>query len=129
MPSVATCRYSSYGTTRCGKFDWTLCAKTTSARPVSSTQFAWLSGERGSHSAILCGRNAVQLSFPDRTRLSLDALAATTAGPRTSHAQSVPAPTQVDPYQITVFPDGRAIIQGTEEIAEAKTLYARYIGT
>ena len=30
--------------------------------------FEWLSGDRGSHSAVLCGRNAVQLSFPDRQK-------------------------------------------------------------
>ena len=35
----------------------------------------------------------------------------------------------VEDYQITVFPDGRAIIGGTEEIAEARTVYARYIGS
>jgi adenylyltransferase/sulfurtransferase len=35
----------------------------------------------------------------------------------------------VDGYQMTVFPDGRAIIAGTDDIAEARTLYARYIGS
>jgi adenylyltransferase/sulfurtransferase len=34
----------------------------------------------------------------------------------------------VDEYLITVFPDGRAIIGGTEDITEAKTVYAKYIG-
>ncbi len=34
----------------------------------------------------------------------------------------------VDDYLITVFPDGRAIIGGTEDISEAKTVYAKYIG-
>ena len=28
-----------------------------------------------------------------------------------------------------VFPDGRAIIGGTDDIAVARTVYARYIGT
>ena len=92
-------------------------------------QYAWLSGERGSHSAVLCGRNAVQLSFPDRTRLSLDALAARLQGLGQVTLNPYLLRLKVDPYQITVFPDGRAIINGTEEIAEAKTLYARYIGT
>ena len=35
---------------------------------------------------------------------------------------------EVDDFLLTVFPDGRAIIGGTEDIAEAKTLYAKYIG-
>ena len=34
----------------------------------------------------------------------------------------------VDDYLITLFPDGRAIVGGTDDIAEAKTVYARYIG-
>jgi adenylyltransferase/sulfurtransferase len=35
---------------------------------------------------------------------------------------------EIEPYRITVFPDGRAIIGGTDDISEAKTVYARYIG-
>src|SRR5262245_9457702 len=40
-----------------------------------SREFLWLSGERGSHTAVLCGRNSVQLSFPGREVLSLEQLA------------------------------------------------------
>jgi len=32
------------------------------------------------------------------------------------------------PYEMTVFPDGRAIIKGTTDIGVARSLYARYIG-
>ncbi|MHB8957842.1 MAG: ThiF family adenylyltransferase [Pirellulaceae bacterium] len=92
-------------------------------------RFAWLSGERGSHTAVLCGRNAVQLSFPNRTKLSLDALAARLQGLGQVTFNPYLLRLKVDPYLITLFPDGRAIINGTEDIAEAKTLYARYIGT
>ena len=31
-------------------------------------------------------------------------------------------------YNLTVFPDGRAVIGGTEDIAEAKSVYAKYVG-
>ena len=31
-------------------------------------------------------------------------------------------------YENTVFHDGRAIVQGTEDIAVARGLYARYVG-
>ena len=31
-------------------------------------------------------------------------------------------------YQVTVFPDGRAVIGGTEDIAEARSVYAKYVG-
>ena len=36
---------------------------------------------------------------------------------------------QVEGYELTVFPDARAIISGTDNIAEAKTIYAKYIGS
>ena len=34
----------------------------------------------------------------------------------------------IDPYELTVFPDGRAIIKGTTDPAIARSLYARYVG-
>ena len=33
-----------------------------------------------------------------------------------------------DPYEFTVFEDGRAIIKGTSEPDKARTLYAKYVG-
>jgi adenylyltransferase/sulfurtransferase len=92
-------------------------------------EFPWLAGERGSHSAILCGRNAVQLSFPGREAVSLDALAdkLATVGQVTRNKYLVRA--QIGPHLVTVFPDGRAVIGGTEDIAEARSVYAKYVGT
>src|SRR5690606_13849967 len=43
-------------------------------------EFPWLDGARGSHTAVLCGRNAVQLSFADRQEISLENLAAKLEG-------------------------------------------------
>jgi len=34
----------------------------------------------------------------------------------------------LDAYELTVFPDGRAIIKGTTDIGVARSLYARYVG-
>jgi len=31
-------------------------------------------------------------------------------------------------HQMTIFPDGRAIIKGTDNIDEARSLYAKYVG-
>ncbi|QDU97053.1 Molybdopterin-synthase adenylyltransferase [Lignipirellula cremea] len=90
--------------------------------------FPWLEGRRGSQTAILCGRNAVQLSFPDREALSLEHLAAKLEGVGKVSRNKFLLRFAIDDYLITVFPDGRAIIGGTEEIAEARTLYAKYIG-
>ena len=35
----------------------------------------------------------------------------------------------VDDYLLTIFPDGRAIIGGTDDPAIARSVYARYIGS
>ena len=92
-------------------------------------EFPWLAGERGSHTAVLCGRNAVQLTFPDRQRLSLEVLANKLAGVGRVTHNAFLLRLAVDDYLLTVFPDGRAIVGGTDDVATARTLYARYIGT
>ena len=92
-------------------------------------KFPWLDGKRGSYTAILCGRNAVQLSFPQRPSLSLDALAAKLQGVGTVTQNRFLLRLAVDGYLLTVFPDGRTIVGGTEDMAEAKTVHARYIGS
>jgi len=33
------------------------------------------------------------------------------------------------PHTITVFPDGRALIQGTTDVGLARSLYARFLGS
>ena len=35
---------------------------------------------------------------------------------------------KVESYELTFFPDGRAIIGGTSDLATARTLYAKYVG-
>jgi adenylyltransferase/sulfurtransferase len=32
------------------------------------------------------------------------------------------------PYEMTIFPDGRAIVKGTQDTGVARSLYARYVG-
>lgn len=91
-------------------------------------QFPWLAGERGSHTAVLCGRNAVQLSSAASETISLASLAEKLAPLGRVTRNPYLLRFAVDDYQFTIFPDGRAIIGGTDDIATAKTLYARYIG-
>ncbi|MDP6445827.1 MAG: ThiF family adenylyltransferase [Pirellulaceae bacterium] len=92
-------------------------------------EFPWLDGQKGSQTAVLCGRNAVQLSFAERKQINLDHLAEQLNGVGQVARNAYLLRLEVDEYRLTVFPDGRAIIQGTEEIAEAKTVYAKYIGS
>ncbi|HRR57379.1 MAG TPA: NAD(P)H-binding protein, partial [Acidobacteriota bacterium] len=36
---------------------------------------------------------------------------------------------QVGELEVTVFRDGRAIIKGTDDLAQARSIYSRYVGT
>jgi adenylyltransferase/sulfurtransferase len=91
-------------------------------------EFPWLAGERASHTAVLCGRNAVQLSFPGRERLDLDELARKLAPVGRVSRNPFLLRLAVDDFVLTVFPDGRAIVGGTDDVAAARNLYARYVG-
>ncbi|HVX15498.1 MAG TPA: ThiF family adenylyltransferase [Pirellulales bacterium] len=90
----------------------------------------WLSGRRGTHTAVLCGRNAVQLAQPARVAVSLDAVAQKLSVAGVGRVARNPFLLRfaVDGYTITLFPDGRAIIGGTSDLAAARTVYAKYIG-
>ena len=91
--------------------------------------FAWLRGDKGSHSTVLCGRDAVQLSFPGRSAVHLQQLAAKLSDVGSVRTNAFLLRANIGDYTLTVFPDGRAIVGGTEDIAEAKTFYAKYIGS
>lgn len=91
-------------------------------------EFPWLEGSRGSHTAVLCGRNAVQISPPSGTRLALADLAQSLSSLGQVTHNAFLLRLAVDKYRLTLFPDGRAIIGGTDDIAEAKSVYARYVG-
>jgi adenylyltransferase/sulfurtransferase len=91
-------------------------------------KFEWLAGERGTHTAVLCGRNAVQLVQPGRGGVALDALAQKLTGVGRLSRNPFLLRLEVDGYTLTVFPDGRAIIGGTDDIPTARTVYAKYIG-
>ena len=94
----------------------------------SGREYPWLEGKRGSHTAILCGRNSVQLSFPGREPISLEELAEKLSAVGAVNKNRYLVRAAIDKYQVTVFPDGRAVIGGTEDVAEAKTVYAKYVG-
>lgn len=92
-------------------------------------EFPWLTGDRGSHTAVLCGRNAVQLSFPGREAVSLESLADKLAAVGQVSRNKYLVRATIGDYLVTVFPDGRAVIGGTEDIAEARSVYAKYVGS
>lgn len=97
-------------------------------RTCKRHEFPWLEGRMGSHTAVLCGRNAVQLTSPGGAGLALTELAEKLRGVGQISCNPYLLRLDVDDYRITVFADGRAIIGGTEDIATARSVYARLIG-
>jgi adenylyltransferase/sulfurtransferase len=92
-------------------------------------QFEFLSG-RGSLSTIsLCGRNSVQIrpkSKGDRIDLAEFAQRLKDAGPVIQNEFMLRL--QLPDMEMTIFPDARVIIKGTNDVDEALTLYAKYVG-
>jgi len=90
-------------------------------------EFPWLAGQQGSRSAVLCGRNAVQLTHLGAS-VSLGELERKLTGVGQVTRNQFLLRLKVDQFELTVFPDARAIISGTDDLAVARTLYAKYVG-
>jgi adenylyltransferase/sulfurtransferase len=88
----------------------------------------WLSGRQGAQTTILCGRNAVQISPQQKSQLTLEQLAEKLQGTGTVTLNPWLLRLTLADHELTLFRDGRAIIQGTEDLPTARTLYARYVG-
>lgn len=96
-------------------------------------RFDYLEGAAGSSATSLCGRDAVQL----RHRQSADDVdLAAVAGRLAAHG---PVKTNEfmlraqltdngKPFELTLFPDGRAIVKGSGDPAVARAVYAKYVG-
>jgi len=96
-------------------------------RVCGEREFIHLAGEGRPH-ITLCGRNSVQIH--ERERPVDFAEISTRLEPHGNvRHNSFVLKFWREPYEITLFPDGRAIIKGTADTAIARSLYARYIGS
>jgi len=78
--------------------------------------------------AILCGRNAVQISPKHPTRVDFGALAERLRGAGDVKFNDYLLRFRAGNYELTIFQDARSIVRGTDEITTARSLYAKYIG-
>jgi adenylyltransferase/sulfurtransferase len=76
----------------------------------------------------LCGRNSVQIHEHHRPIDLNDLSRRLQPHGAVRHNDFLLKFTKA-PYELTLFPDGRAIIKGTTDTAVARSLYARYIGS
>jgi adenylyltransferase/sulfurtransferase len=90
-------------------------------------EFVHLAGERRPQ-ITLCGRNSVQIHERSRPVNFAEMSARLGAHGTVKHNNFV-LKFWRDPYEMTLFPDGRAIIKGTNDTAVARSLYARFVGS
>ena len=90
--------------------------------------YDFLDAETQEFAAALCGRDAVQVSPSTSTSIDLKSFSE-----RVAHLSDVKQNEYLVRFksgenEITVFRDGRAIVKGTDDVAVARSLYARYVG-
>jgi molybdopterin/thiamine biosynthesis adenylyltransferase len=96
-------------------------------RTCRRREFVHLAGEGRPH-ITLCGRNSVQIHEHARP-LDLATISERLKPHGAVRHNQFVLKFWKDPYEMTLFPDGRAIIKGTTEIAVARSLYARFVGS
>jgi len=110
-----------------GRFQSIRVARNPQCRACARRDFTYLEGDAQPH-VTMCGRDSVQIHERSR-RLDLGELGRRIEKTVTDvRRNDFLLRFRVSPYQLTVFPDGRAVIKGTRDPAVARSLYARYIG-
>ncbi|MDB5319838.1 MAG: moeZ 2 [Phycisphaerales bacterium] len=110
----------------------TLDAKRSDCACCGLRNFEYLDAPPGDSAVTLCGRNAVQVRPTGNVELSLDRLEQKLLSVGT--IQRSPYFLRcllTDPIgvSLTVFPDGRSLIHGVNDLGRAKSLHARFVGS
>src|SRR5581483_570538 len=95
-------------------------------RACERHEFPHLQGQGRPH-ITLCGRNSVQIHERQRP-IDFEQMSERLKPHGIVKHNTFVLKFQRDPYEMTLFPDGRAIIKGTSDTAIARSLYARYVG-
>ena len=100
--------------------------------PACDGRYDFLEGERGTaaeSAAVLCGRDAVQISPAAATTVDLAMMADRWRDLGRVQANAFFVRLFPDDcHQITLFRDGRVVVSGTEQIGVARTLCDRFVG-
>jgi adenylyltransferase/sulfurtransferase len=95
-------------------------------RVCGAREFRYLDGRKRTP-VSLCGRNAVQLHENARP-LDLEALAARLRPLGVVRVNEFALRLSVPKFDVTFFPDGRAIVKGTTDVGVARSVYAQLVG-
>lgn len=91
--------------------------------------YEFLDADAGGFSAVLCGRNAVQIAPPTVASIDLAGLSDRISSVAEVKRNEYLVRFTTGENEMTVFADGRAIIKGTDDISVARSLYARFVGS
>jgi adenylyltransferase/sulfurtransferase len=98
--------------------------------------YEYLSGKFASAVTSLCGRNAIQISLGNATKIDFDHVASNlrNVGKASFNKFMLKCPIaegdgeRRKEYELTLFADGRAILKGTNDASVARALYSKYVG-
>ncbi len=92
-------------------------------------ELRFLHGRRASQGTRLCGRNVVQILPREPLACSLDELATRLRGLGQLRTMEGVLHLEIEGLTLTLFPDGRALVRGTDDSGRARGLYSRLIGS
>jgi adenylyltransferase/sulfurtransferase len=117
-----TMRMHAVSTTDARRADCICCGK---------NRFEYLDALPSDAAVTLCGRNAVQVRPDGRVELSLEQIALKLGGAGTLQRNAYFVKCRLhDPagVTLTVFADGRTLLQGVTDLGRAKSIHARFVG-
>jgi molybdopterin/thiamine biosynthesis adenylyltransferase len=92
-------------------------------------EFDYLQPREGDGAISLCGRNTIQISPSEPWDVDLEAMAnRLRASGKVEQNKFLVRFYATDNLRLVIFSDGRVLIQGTDELSTARSLYAKYIG-
>jgi molybdopterin/thiamine biosynthesis adenylyltransferase len=94
----------------------------------ASRRFEFLQEEAGTRTHRVCGRDGIIILAPKGTRVDLPALAKRLEAVAPVFSNSYLLQTEWEGHPVTLYGDGRALVQRTDDPARARALYARYLG-
>ncbi|MFO1442165.1 thiazole biosynthesis adenylyltransferase ThiF [Bacillus sp. Bva_UNVM-123] len=91
--------------------------------------YPYLDSDNMMKTAVLCGRDTVQIRPPKQEEIQLSTLS-TQLKSLGYHVKGNPylLSVEMDDQRLVIFNDGRALIHGTKDVTQAKTIYHRLLG-
>ncbi len=92
-------------------------------------EYPFLSRENQTKTAVLCGRDTVQLTFPGKRSVELRSIANSISPIVSNLISNIHlVACEYEGYRIVLFRDGRMLVHGTKNIDQAKIIAAQLLG-